>query len=84
MACSSCGKNRRTSTRVHGGTSTATRPPHRATHSHAGNGQPAPIAPVRTFKVTLPDGSVTGGLTEHEALMLVVQKGGGIEPENTN
>lgn len=34
-----------------------------------------------TWRVTLPDGSVQGGLTEHQALVLTLERGGGMEPE---
>lgn len=36
----------------------------------------------QTWKVTLPDGTERTGLTEHQAVVLTLEQGGGIEPES--
>jgi len=64
VACGSCGGGkRRTSTAARQRTSTQTR---------------QPVAGEK-WEVTLPDGQVHSDLTEHEALMLTLRKGGAME-----
>jgi hypothetical protein len=44
-------------------------------------GTPRAAGGTGLFTVTLPNGDVLTGLTEHQALMATLKNGGGMEPE---
>jgi hypothetical protein len=43
-----------------------------------------PVAGEVLWMVTLPDGTQVGGLTEHQAVVMTVQRGGGMEPQSSS
>lgn len=72
MCCGNGGGTPRTNTQTRSRLSTTTT---------AGRRRGGAVAAV-TWKVTLPDGTEQTGLTEHQALMLTLKNGGGMEQEN--